>query len=415
MAAPFALTPSDAIQGTIDFTTREGKTIWQTATAPFYTRDGGYDVTAPTLISFLNELEVRGSEMGLDRLGPNYGILHVSVDPSDANAQRKYILDKYGDMNLDLIEDYEASYIGDDSREAQDNRALYYAILSSLNEDGKSIVKSFKSEHYITCDDNEKRPSALCLLKIIIREAYLDSSATTNQLMTALRELPTAMAECGNNIIKFNSQVNALIAGLRARGAEAPDITTDLLRGYKACSDKSFRQFVNRKEEQIDEESNLTYQELMQLAANKFKKSKTLGVWEAPSDEEEKIIALQAELQQLKKQRGGHQQNRRGGQRKDAAKKTKKEIPKWMTMKPSKDKMTKPLTKDGKEWHWCSTETGGKCDGIFRRHKPSECKGAAKKRGTSNDDSKVTAEKKQKKVQIKKALSAIADDGEQSE
>ena len=40
----------------------------------------------------------------------------------------------------------------------------------------------------------------------------------------------------------------------------------------------------------------------MQLAANKYKKSKTLGTWEAPSDEEEKIIALQAELKQLKTQ-----------------------------------------------------------------------------------------------------------------
>ena len=74
-----------------------------------------------------------------------------------------------------------------------------------------------------------------------------------------------------------------------------------------------------------------------------------------------------------------------------------------MTTKPSKDKMKKPITKDGKEWHWCSTETGGKCDGVYRRRLPSECKGTAKKRNAVNDDSKVTAEKGQKNTAVEDA------------
>ena len=26
-----------------------------------------------------------------------------------------------------------------------------------------------------------------------------------------------------------------------------------------------------------------------------------------------------------------------------------------------------------KPWHWCSSETGGKCGGIYRRHLPKTC------------------------------------------
>ena len=46
-----------------------------------------------------------------------------------------------------------------------------------------------------------------------------------------------------------------------------------------------------------------------------------------------------------------------------------------MTRKP-KDP-SKPIKIDGKEWWWCSPETGGKCTGVLRRHKPSQCKGLA--------------------------------------
>ena len=50
--------------------------------------------------------------------------------------------------------------------------------------------------------------------------------------------------------------------------------------------------------------------------------------------------------------------------------------------------MKKPLRRNGKEYYWCSPETGGKCQGAWRRHKPSDCEGTnhkQQKRALSND------------------------------
>ena len=45
--------------------------------------------------------------------------------------------------------------------------------------------------------------------------------------------------------------------------------------------------------------------------------------------------------------------------------------------KPAQADLTKPKMVGEKKCHWCSSETGGKCEGAWRHHKPSECKGKA--------------------------------------
>ena len=86
-----------------------------------------------------------------------------------------------------------------------------------------------------------------------------------------------------------------------------------------------------------------------------------------------------------------------------------------MLKKPKTADLKKPKEVDGKEWHWCSPETGGKCEGIYRRHAPKQCKGTAKplsKEAKGDDDSEEPATKK---VRIQKSLSAVADSGDETE
>lgn len=62
--------------------------------------------------------------------------------------------------------------------------------------------------------------------------------------------------------------------------------------------------------------------------------------------------------------------------------------------------MNQPCMQDGKEWWWCLPETGGKCQGIYQRHKPANCHGMPKK--------KEGGEKKtnMKKLKLAKVLEA---------
>ena len=77
---------------------------------------------------------------------------------------------------------------------------------------------------------------------------------------------------------------------------------------------------------------------------------------------------------------------------------SKNEKPKWLTKnKPPDPKYAKVPRKSGAiTWYWCAPETGGKCKGRWRAHKPSECKGL--KRRSDNDKNKEEKKDRKKKA-----------------
>ena len=82
----------------------------------------------------------------------------------------------------------------------------------------------------------------------------------------------------------------------------------------------------------------------------------------------------------------------------------RKKKPDWMFQRPSDENLRKAREWNGTNWHWCSKETGGKCDPPqYRAHKPSQCKGTAGKK--SNKERKGNkGENLNRKVTIKEAI-----------
>eukprot|EP00978_Attheya_sp_CCMP212_P006227 scaffold14068_cov32-Attheya_sp.AAC.2 len=121
----------------------------------------------------------------------------------------------------------------------------------------------------------------------------------------------------------------------------------------------------------------------MSLANSKYKTLKQKGEWNAPTAEEEKILALEAEMSQMKKgaKRAAGKKpspspaNKLGGQG-DAK-------PNWLkhNRPPHQNEVNKPRNWNSLEYHWCHTDTGGKCAGIWRRHTPKECRESPPRRG----------------------------------
>ena len=97
-----------------------------------------------------------------------------------------------------------------------------------------------------------------------------------------------------------------------------------------------------------------------------------MGRWNAPSDEEEKTTALEAKLANLEKR---HKKKCDKRENNDNDNKTNNKKKFWKFRKPSDDKLKMPIKKNGLKWHWCSKETGGKCNGGHCHHKPSQCGG----------------------------------------
>jgi len=90
---------------------------------------------------------------------------------------------------------------------------------------------------------------------------------------------------------------------------------------------------------------------------------------------------------------------------------------------------------NSKTWHWCDESTGGKCGGVWRIHKPEECKGggyaqkhysqmeqerkekadlATKRKEKKGEEGDLSPQAK-KKLKLQSAMAATIKGGEESD
>lgn len=422
---PFALTPSAAIQGIIDFRTAEGRKLYERATARL--SDTPFDCTAENLFRFIEEVSKRGTDHGWVDNDREDAILLIKDDPTDEESDRYNMLENYGALTMEEIRRHEEATIFGKSRAAQDNYMLYSCLMESLDVDAKNKILVHKKEYLVTDPDDadgDSKPSGVLLLKLIIRESHVDSNASTTSIRTKLSKLDEYMAKSGSDITKFNQYVLLLLSALSARGERTEDLLVNLFKGYAAASDKRFVAYIGRRKERYDEGEDLTHEALMNLANEKFKSMKDEGTWNSPSEEEERILALEAKLQATIKKQGRGKPNpaRTNADRPVAG--TKK--PKALESKPNDADKHKPIYWKKKPWYWCDESTGGKCNGKWRCHKPSDCRGKDFKpdlqadwkkkkseRQTENQEKepiKGDTHKGPKRLKLAKAMQAISGD-----
>jgi hypothetical protein len=115
------------------------------------------------------------------------------------------------------------------------------------------------------------------------------------------------------------------------------------------------------------------------LGNNKYKLLKEGGLWNAPSDEEEKILALQTEVKKLKKNTQlatcKVDKSVKVDESKAKTRVTQPEKPSWFSKELKEEDLHKSKVWNNKTWWFCSPKTGGKCDGKYCIHKSSECEG----------------------------------------
>jgi hypothetical protein len=269
--------------------------------------------------------------------------------------------------------------------------------MQSLTETAKQKILLHEEQYTV----NGIRSGA-CLLKVVIRESHLDSNATTKFIRESLSSLDTYMTKIDSDIEKFNDYVRDLVDSLSARGQTTEDLLANLFKGYAAASDRQFVDYMALKESNYDEGTNYTPEQLMQLARDRYAVLKQKGIWKAPSEDQQKIIALEAQLQKLTQKKV------------DAAKKTTKpkdkiEKQEWMTVPPKEGQIEKNVNK--KTYWWCPIHN------RWVRHKPEECqgKGVVKSDGVAKIDHKESSEVKDdndKKLKLAKALVSIQHDSD---
>ena len=366
----FALVPG-AIQGVIDFSTRQGLAIYSAATRPLYEDPAdSFNVESPGLQTFLALLRLRAITSGWD--------LEVPQDVTDPHNNLLDMTTNHGRLSLEHLRDFCVTFVNLQSRAAQENIQIVKCIMSSLTLPGFRKVQTWHSDWHIG-----DRPCAFLLIKVLIRESYIDTQATTRILREHLSSLPAKLEEMKGDIDQFNGFVKVTMDQLAARGETTQDLLANLFKGYLSCRDATFRKYIEKKQEDYDDGVAFTADGLMTSASNKYKILVQSGKWMALSDEQSKILALETKLSKMGKSGSSSSNNpnsnstkstNKGKNSKSSGKsskgKGKRETPAWMTQWPGKDFVNnnQPKVKDGKTYYWCKNHK------RFCMHKTSECR-----------------------------------------
>ena len=345
-AVTFARTPAQAATGVIDYNSRMGERLYQSATTKV--DEDRYDGSAEGLFPILGLIQERARKFGWDQ--------RIMMIPSNDGNNPKYLLDHYGSISIEEKREYERGYISTHTRDAQDTYLLYECIMNLLSPEAKAKVSIWRDDYWV-----DRLLSGNLLLKVVIRECHLDTNATITSIRQRLASLDTYLSTVDYDIGKLNMYVKAMLDQLAARGERSTDMLSNLFTGYLAAKDKAFVAYIDKKLELYDEGIPITPDQLMLWARQKYDLLKDKGMWNAPTPEEEKIIALMAQVNKMsEKLRASIPKKKERAETSTGRGKNLKPKPEWFTKEPLDT--TKPINWNGKEWHLCRSKTGGKCE-----------------------------------------------------
>ena len=135
----FALAPALVNEDVLDYSTSQDSKIYNSGIAPLSATP--YNLEPEGLHSFLSKLRTRSSKMGWKN------IMNIPEDIlSDDNKQTKNILDQYGEVTMEEIDNHVISYQGEPARTAQNCTMLYHCLISSVDEDALNKLHLYEDQ-----------------------------------------------------------------------------------------------------------------------------------------------------------------------------------------------------------------------------------------------------------------------------
>lgn len=229
----FQLVPG-AGSALLDYTTKEGISLYNSFTRSLYEDPADlYNVEAAGLQTFLALLQHRGNTSGWD--------FEVPQNLTNPLGDLLNLLTHHGRFDMDYLEQFSATFITNQSRAAQDNMMIVKCVIASLSLPGFRKIQVWHETWHIN-----GRPAFPLLIKVIIREAYIDTQATTRILRESLSSLPTKLDDFKGDIDQLNSFVKVTQDQLRARNETTSDLLANLFKGYLSSRDQTFRRYIEK-------------------------------------------------------------------------------------------------------------------------------------------------------------------------
>jgi hypothetical protein len=220
------------------------------------------------------------------------------------------------------------------------------------------------------------------MYKIIMRLATIDSVATTQTLRDNLQNLGVFAVMVKGDIDKINTEFDTNYSQLLVRGAILDDPIGILFEAYLLVPCYNFTKYIGTKhDEYLDGNlSRLTHEAMMSMAKCKFNFLKTKGKWGAKSPDDEKIVAMAAEINSLKGQlkldpklsaiagkgdKGDDKKSKRKNKKNTSNKREQKKNEAWKKKPPKAGESKTGIRKY--TFNWCEHHM------AWTVHKPADC------------------------------------------
>ena len=407
----FALTPSRANDGILDYTNASHVKLYKAACAPLPQE---FDLSAEHLKLFLENFKQRAFVSNWTT---------TLMVPPGAAQHNLHLIDNYGRLSLSQIQTWAASYLYTNSRNAQNSVMMLECLSSTLTEGARQRVALRAKDYTIDLPPFYPGPplmDGLLHFKVVIMLATIDTRATITTIRMRLSSLDTKIHEMDDNINEFNDCVNTQLAQLEARGQDTQDLLVNLFKAYATVADAKFTSYIEQRENEYNDGKDIEPVALMDLARNKYATLVESGRWKEQTADQKKLVALAAQVAHFKKQanksnggnngggdgkgKGKQGDGNDGGKKKEGKPKKKKEWAEWkVTNKDNKKTMTRKDTL----YYWCIHHNDGK--GLWVTHKPEDCNMAKKKKKQQEEKDSKTNEPT---LKVKGMAAILSDDEE---
>jgi hypothetical protein len=334
------------------------------------------------------------------------------------NGARMDFIENYGQLTLESIRMQAATVEASNNRDTQNSSQMHTFLITSITDELLGRVIS-QRDNYTSATGFEDGPS---LLKVIVTISHVDTRAQAGYIRQCLaRLLITILSpEYNCDIQKINEHVVVLEEGLHARGEASQDTMMNINAAYMVCKDADFVRHAKDEYGKWEQGANVTLKGYMASCLVKYKTLRRMkGLWEAPSPEQEQIIALTAAVSSLKTKAATKAGNKSKestpgkstkGNDKTPSKTRNDGIFAWKDVAPEKGEPT-PKTVNGKTYYWCThhptpmwtLHNPDAYPNLCRLHpKYKELEAAHKANGGTKE---ITADD----IQINSALQAIED------
>ena len=329
-AVAFQLSPASLDTSVIDYSTKEGLKKFERATKAL---NNVFDGTSGGMTVFKGDLKQHANNSGWDNGQPDSDVISI---PGAVATEKFNIITQYSQLTRNQIISWATSnVINKQTRKAQNNANMYQCIYNSISTDLLNQMLLEESRYMV-----QETPIAALFYKELMNHASVDTQATISLTRQQLASLDVKMVELNSDVREFNKYVSELKLKLAQHGTKSDDLLINLFRGYKAARDNNFNKFIlDLERDYLYGEKDLSADELMSKALTAFQVEKDRDTWGALTEDQQMIVAMQAQIKSLKDTNLKIDVKKDGRKRKKKVKKEKEGIGrKDDEKKSSKDK-----------------------------------------------------------------------------